>query len=591
MFHKRYITLLFLFIGFIASNVDAELLFYEPFENETSISQNNGTVAGTPIFLSGVEGQAISLPGDSRVMFPILNNLNLSEGTVQFWVWSQNENHLGYWDLGLLGKPNSWGIYKNSDHIIMETKSNSNSYDQAWSPSPVTYEGKWNFISCPFKRVDNITYFKICADGKCKESYDGIVENSNPSQGGSFYVGWNYWYGYSNSSFDEFKIFDHAKSNDEIINDYQEYVKNVPKECVRSKPDSIGRVKINCTGLYLDGKRFIIKGVGYQPIPVGKTAELVDHKLEIYENILIRERDFPLLKKMNANTIRTWSEVLNKSWLDDLYNMGTNPIYVLMGFWINCSENYGDQTVRENYKNKFRAYVNEYKDHPAVLAWLLGNENNLSYCSAPEYIDDFYSLGNELAQIAYEIEGEEYHPVGIVNGDLWNIGVDTMNSDDDHLIYVDFWGSNVYPGATFGQWFDDYKVLSGKPLLITEFGIDALNNSNQTEYEETHAEWVLQQWQEIDQADITIGSTLMAYSDEWWKSGNSETHDNGGYATDRHPDSFSNEEWWGVMKTVPRPFGQIDDLQPRKVYYTLQKAWEKPSLQSLNAILFLLSDD
>jgi hypothetical protein len=586
---KGYILILLLSIV-TPSSVEASLLFYEPFDNETTIINNGGTITGTPTFLPGIVENAVNLSGSTRVMYSMIDNFNRANGTIQFWVWSPNQNHLGYWDIGLLSRPNSWGIFKNANHMIMETKSSSNSYDQAWSPFPVPYDGKWHFISCPFERVGTTTYFKICVDGKCKASYDGIVNNTNPSETGNFYVGWNYWYGYSNSHFDEFKIYDHAKSNEEILDDYQNYVKNIPKECKRDKPDSTGRVKINCAGLFINDKPFTVKGVGYQPIPIGKTAESTEDRQEMYKNKDIRERDFPLLRNMNANSIRTWSEVLSKSWLDDLFNNGTKSIDVLMGFWINCHENYGDQTIRQKYINKFSEYVNEYKDHPAVLAWLLGNENNLSYCSSPDYIDDFYSLCNELGQIAFEIEGDEYHPVGIVNGDLWNIGVEAMNSDDDFLIYIDFWGINVYPGESFGSWFEEYKLLSGKPLLITEYGIDALDNSKETEYQETHAEWVLNQWHEIDQADVTIGSTLMEYSDEWWKAGNPSLHDNGGYPTERHPDGYSNEEWWGVMRTIPE--GQVDKMEKRQVYYDLQKVWkEPPNLSFIPLLLYLIEDE
>lgn len=578
---KRYI-LIFLLSSAMPWNVEASLVFYEPFDNVTTILNNGGTITGTPSFFPGIVGNAVNLSGSVRVMYSAIDNFNRTNGTIQFWVSSPNQNQLGYWDIGFLSKPNSWGIFKNANYIIMEAKSSSNSYDQAWSPFPLNYDGKWHFISCPFERVGTTTYFKVCVDGKCKVSYDGIVDDTNPSETGNFYVGWNYWYGYSNSHFDEFKIYDHLKSNDEIYNDYQDYVKSIPKECKRFKADSTGRVKINCAGLFVNDKPFTAKGVGYQPIPIGKTAESLYDRQEMYDNELIRERDFPLLRNMNANTIRTWSEVLSKSWLDDLYNNGTKPIYVLMGFWINCNENYED--VRQKYIDKFSEYINQYKDHPAVLAWLLGNENNLSYCSSPDDIKNFYSLCNELARVAFEIEGDKYHPVGIVNGDLWNIGVQAMNSDDESLIYIDFWGSNVYPGESFGSWFKYYRVLSGKPLLITEYGIDALNNNNKTEYQETQAEWVLSQWHEIDWADVTIGSTLMEYSDEWWKAGNPLTHDYDGYPTDRHSDGYSNEEWWGVMRTIPDE--PIDKMEKRQVYYDLQKAWKEPT--NLNFIPLLL---
>ena len=586
---KKYLLFL-LVIGLLSPRVQAEMLFYETFDNESSIANNAGSIDGAATFVEGVVDNAVNLSGTARVMYPMAGNFQREKGTIQFWVWGPNENPLGYWDIGSLGNSNSWGIFKNQDYIIMEVKNNSNHFSQAWSPSPVPYDDKWHFVSCPFELIENTTYFKICVDGKCKAEYDGIINDSYPNETGNFYMGWTYWYGYSNSYFDEFKIYDYAKSDNEILNDFREYSAGTPKECKRFKPDSKGKVKINCSGLFVDGRKFIAKGVGYQPIPIGKTAESEPDKHEMFDNIKIRERDFPLLRNMNANTIRTWSEVLSKSWLDDLYNNGTKPIFVLMGFWINCHEDYSSEKVREYYRVKFRDYINKFKDHPAVLGWLLGNENNLGYCSSPDYIDDFYSLCNELAEIAYEIEGESYHPVGIVNGDLLNIGVEVMNSDDVFLNYIDFWGINVYPGASFGEWFEDYKLLSGKPLMITEYGIDALNNDTKMEYEETHAEWILRQWHEIDQESIVIGSTLMAYSDEWWKAGNLSSHDFGGYKTDKHPDGFSNEEWWGVMRTVETPAGEIDAMCPRQVYYDLRKAWAKPSSNLANIYLLLLPD-
>jgi hypothetical protein len=277
---------------------------------------------------------------------------------------------------------------------------------------------------------------------------------------------------------------------------------------------------------------------------------------------------------MNVNTIRTWAPVTNQSFLDAAYNNGVNPIYVVMGFWINCQEDYRDPAIRQKYKNNFSAYVTKFKDHPAVLVWALGNENNLGYCMGNEaYIPAYYSLCNELAQIAYQIEGSDYHPVGIVNGDKSHIGISVYNSTDEQTPYLDFWASNVYPGYSFGNWFDVYANVTGKPLLITEYGIDALNNTNKQEYESVQSEWVLNQFNEINNANMTIGSTLMEYSDEWWKAGGLNTHDYGGYSTDRHPDSYGNEEWWGIMRTLKNTSGGIDIMQKRQVYYDLQNAF------------------
>ncbi len=60
----------------------------------------------------------------------------------------------------------------------------------------------------------------------------------------------------------------------------------------------------------------------------------------------------------------------------------------------------------------------------------------------------------------------------------------------------------------------------------------------------------------------------MAYSDEWWKAGDPPAHDLGGYDTAAHPDGYSNEEWWGVMRVIEDGAGP-DVMQPRQVYSDL----------------------
>jgi hypothetical protein len=78
----------------------------------------------------------------------------------------------------------------------------------------------------------------------------------------------------------------------------------------------------------------------------------------------------------------------------------------------------------------------------------------------------------------------------------------------------------------------------------------------------------------------------MAYSDEWWKGkhapspnlnagcpeSNSSLHSNCGYPADSHPDEYSNEEWWGIMRTKDNGTNP-DIMEPRAVYYSLQSLW------------------
>ena len=50
--------------------------------------------------------------------------------------------------------------------------------------------------------------------------------------------------------------------------------------------------------------------------------------------------------------------------------------------------------------------------------------------------------------------------------------------------------------------------------------------------------------------DICSGVTMFAFNDEWWKAGNNETQDPGGWApnsTGVPYDGTPNEEYWGIV--------------------------------------------
>ncbi len=570
------------------------IIFYDGFEDLNSAMENNGTFDGFPEVTNAIIGNGFYFGSYSRVCYPIEGNFDNINGTIEFWVKVPEGDAYGFFDIDGLGSANSWGIFKNSNRLIMEVKNENNALDQAWSSNSWSYDGQWHFVSAVWTTdEDNCTWFKVFLDGTGKTEYDGHQCNSYPNMEEDFCLGWCGWYGHSESVMDEVKIYNYVKSDEEIMEDYlsinntQEEGNKTIKECIMYKPQSTGNVQINCSGLYVNNEKFTVKGVGYQPIPIGMTAESIADKQKMYNDIRIRQRDFPLLREMGANTIRTWSEVLNKTFMDDLYNEVVNPIYVLMGFWIQCGEDYGSPTVMQGYIDDFTAYVNEYKDHPSVLAWMIGNENNLEYCSTD--LADFYSLANELGRIAYEIEGENHHPIAIVNGDLGGIGNSYYGGDDESLDYIDFWGLNSYRGNSFGSLFEEYSYLSGKPMVITEYGTDALNNFDYQEIEEVQQDWNIALWKEIE--NNTLGGTIMAYSDEWWKGsvfgncGSKWTHDyecgHGDFPT---PDGWSNEEWYGVMRTIETPTGEVDGMEPRLLYYALQQEFKEKTNITIDLI-------
>ncbi len=383
----------------------------------------------------------------------------------------------------------------------------------------------------------------------------------------------------------------------------------VVEDFMDPKPESVGPIRLDkaTRQLYVNGRPFKIKGVGYQPVPIGQDVDPEDPTNTWFENTDIFERDFPLLKQIGVNTIRLWGWPYDVDGREPFFLRDINPILnaaanydikVCLGFWVDDSLDPEDPIDRAVIKRNFSKFVDKLKDYdeyPAILMWVIGNEDNYEVLhNKPQW----YSLVNELARLAYNIEtahnGENnYHPVAVVNGDLYNMMNADMNADDASLAYIDIWGSNMYPGYTFVDKLNAFAELSNKPLWVSEYGIDAYHTiayewddvgrffyaTDGYVDEATHADWVANNTIEIQASSVTCGSTVMAYSDEWWKSrGDTSTHETNGFpwppenGVTRQPDDFSNEQYWGIMKITKHPIdGHVDIVFPRQLYYRLEE--------------------
>ncbi len=353
-------------------------------------------------------------------------------------------------------------------------------------------------------------------------------------------------------------------------------------------------VTINDRKILVSGEPFTIKGVGYAPTPIGGDPETLPPHGDYFTSdySAIHNRDLLLLRQIGANTIRLWGWKYDGDhtyFLDAAYDDGVKPIYVIASFWLDPSRNISDPTAREVIIAEFTQMVAIHKNHPAVLMWAIGNELNAPWMFGDS--DDLFSLVDEMAQAAHTEEGANYHPVTTPLADIDLI--DTIANRDSEVPNLDIWSVQVYRGSSFGGLFGDYAAVSDKPLVITEYGIDAYDDQNEGEYENigtpyqaTYAESL---WNEIvANSNVCAGGSIMAYSDEWWKGKHGQTdsdhpdcpdtdstfHSTCGYANGAHPDGYANEEWWGIMRTLDNGTNP-DIMQPRAVYYTLQSLWTK----------------
>ena len=248
--------------------------------------------------------------------------------------------------------------------------------------------------------------------------------------------------------------------------------------------------------------------------------------------------DIPLLVEANVNTVRTYSSMTDVNELNAFADAGIKIIMHLN-------------------ENSYTWYVNQYKDHPAILMWEFGNEFNYH----PEWfggnIDNWYNLLETAAENVKIIDPN--HPVSTGNGEVPSLEV--INSCPS----VDVWGMNIYRFLNTVSAITELATYSDKAMYISESGADSFNNNTQTVNESQQAlatEQILNTV--LNYSDLCAGITLFEFCDEWWKSGDPNSHDPGGFPISVAYDNFANEEYWGIVNR---------DRTKKESFYVVQEIY------------------
>lgn len=367
----------------------------------------------------------------------------------------------------------------------------------------------------------------------------------------------------------------------------------------------------------VNNKPFVIKGLAYNNTRIGQSpgdGTLEDwmfydynknNKIDgPYDSWVDKNRnnkqdkdepvvgDWKLLKDMGCNTIRLYNHATNKDLLRDLYkNYG---IRVIMGdmfgmYGIGSGASWSEGTDYGNPKHKInmlesvKKMVRDFKDEPYILMWVLGNENN--YGVANNYKDNpdqYYKFANEAAKIIKQIDPTR--PVAISNGGTGDIKLIGKLCPD-----IDIFGVNVYLGRNFAGLWETVKEKTGKPCAILEFGCPAYHSKGLDIGEETQAEYLMSNWEDIKNnlggkgEGNALGGVLFQWMDEWWKTGD-DVRDGKYYSPHKHdtarvgagpfPDGWGYSEWFGIVgqgNGKETPF--LRDL--RKAYFSLKEEWNK----------------
>lgn len=172
------------------------------------------------------------------------------------------------------------------------------------------------------------------------------------------------------------------------------------------------------------------------------------------------EGPLELLVACGGNSTRTWGVGDDtRARLDEAQR---NGVSVAFGIWLEHERHgfdYSDKAAVQKQFDQVLATVREYKDHPAILVWGIGNEM--------EGAGENPLIWQHVEELCRAVKKEDpHHPTMTVIAEMGGTKI-----PDLHRLCpsVDIIGINSYGGAPSVP--ERYRKLGGKkPYIVTEFG-------------------------------------------------------------------------------------------------------------------------
>lgn len=183
-----------------------------------------------------------------------------------------------------------------------------------------------------------------------------------------------------------------------------------------------------------DGKPFVVKGAGMGNVDLATVA------------------------KRGANSIRTWGIENAVETLEKAHHLG---LTVLLGLPVAAERwgmNYDDPTAIALQRETIKSAVQQFKDHPALLGWILGNELDLGTTN-----HGIFDEVNQLSLLVHELDTE--HPTTTT---LAAIDRETANRVRKRAPDLDFISLQAY--GALAMMPEAIKYLREGPFMITEWG-------------------------------------------------------------------------------------------------------------------------
>ncbi|MBD3647432.1 MAG: hypothetical protein HUJ31_08290 [Pseudomonadales bacterium] len=193
-------------------------------------------------------------------------------------------------------------------------------------------------------------------------------------------------------------------------------------------------------------------GTGYQLLRDGQPYELRGAGTQLV-------RDLTSIAAHGGNSVRTWRTYNASELLDRAHDLGLTVALCLDMKRERHGFDYDDAVAVRRQLDFFRGEVLKYRNHPALLAWIIGNELNLEY-SNPRV----YDAVNDISRMIHELDPN--HPTTSTTAGISNELAAVINGRAPDL---DFLSVQVY-GGLFSLPDALESLEWDRPIMITEWG-------------------------------------------------------------------------------------------------------------------------
>jgi GT2 family glycosyltransferase len=254
-----------------------------------------------------------------------------------------------------------------------------------------------------------------------------------------------------------------------------------------------GSEKIELRGrfFFINDEKFFLKGVTYGPFSPGRSGVPFPEPATV-------EADFALMTELGVNCFRTFTPP--PTWLLD--RAAAYGLRAIIGIpWAQHICFLDSSKIKAEIRKTITRTVESYKGHPAVFAYLVGNE-------IPPEIVRWYG-GERIRAFLGELAGA----AKTVDPDVFVSYANFPSTEYLETEFLDFLAFNVYlhQEEDFRRYLSHLHNLAGdRPLVLTEIGMDSLRQG-----EIAQAKTLASQVRASFETGVA-GTVIFSWTDDWY---------------------------------------------------------------------------